>query len=61
MTPEAQIETKVASQSVEMLKEMAIEANKIISREADYVLNAIMQRLEAVMPEADFVAFADTL
>jgi uncharacterized protein (DUF1778 family) len=61
MTAQAQIEAKVASQSVEMLKEMATEANKIISCEADYVLNAIMQRLEAVMIEADFVAFADTL
>lgn len=55
------INTKLASLSINMLKDMAIKLNDDFQDGADIVLNAIMTRLESMMPEVEYVAFCDAL
>lgn len=55
------ITAKVSSLSLKMLKDMAIQLSNDFQDGADVVLDAVMARLEALMPETQFVAFCDTL
>lgn len=55
------INTKLAGLSINMLKDMAIKLNDDFRGGADIVLNAIMARLEGMMPETEYVAFCDAL
>ena len=55
------IQNKVATLKTEMLTEMAQSLVDDMRNEADVVLNAVMNELEARMSEKDFVNFCETL
>ena len=55
------IQNKVATLKTEMLTEMAQSLVDDMRNEADVVLNAVMNELEARMSEKDFVSFCETL
>ena len=61
MTAQAQIETRVANQSVAKLQEMATLLAGDFRDGADYVMAAVLRALESQMPESAFVAFCETL
>ena len=61
MTAQAQIKARVSSQSVAKLQEMAALLFVDMRDGAEVVLSAVLNALEAKMPEAEFVAFCETI
>lgn len=61
MTAQAQIEARVANQSVSKLQEMATLLADDFREGSDYVMAAVLRALEAAMPEAAFLAFCETI
>lgn len=61
MTAQAQIEARVATQSVAKLQEMATLLADDFREGADCVMAAILRALETQMPEAAFLAFCETI
>jgi len=55
------INAKVATLSLNTLKDMAIKLNSDFREGSDEVMSAVLNRLMAIMPEAKFVAFCDSM
>lgn len=53
------INAKIAGLTIKTLKEMAIALFSDAREESGIVLSAVLDRLMAVMPEAEFVSFCE--
>lgn len=61
LTAREKLESKVEGFDVPMLKELARKAMHDTRAECDVILSLIMDELEKRLPEAEFVAFSDSL
>lgn len=61
MNASDKMNAKIAGLSVSVLRDMAKALVADMRDEAGIVLSATLSRLEAIMPEADFVAFCEEL
>jgi hypothetical protein len=55
------ISAKVSKLSVAMLKDMAVKLFDDTREGSDLVMTAVLNQLEARLPEAEFVAFCDAI
>jgi hypothetical protein len=55
------INANIAKLSIATLKDMAVKLNSDFREGADLIQSAVLDRLMAIMPEADFVDFCNVM